>query len=633
MTTTVDTAILQAQAYASNIKDQADIAISEMKDDINNVGFTVVSFSGANLPAAPDIPDSLTAPTLSPVNLELPVEPDTAPEFVVISQIETGVAPTLSATAPTLTLPTLPSQAAEFTATVPDITTEFDFPVVPAALVDPFIAEPTLVEHTTPTAPTIALPSFDAVAPVDNITAPADLSAEMVAAYNDIRPAMVSTLSSHMDAWLTRHNPEYFTQLQRIEDQLEAYLAGGTGLSNDVEDAIYERAKDKEIAEARRNSRAAYANAAARGFTIPDGAAFSQDAKARQAASDNLARSANEIAIKQAEMEQANLQFAVTASTGLRNSALSAMLSYHGNLISINGQALDYAKSLVSAMVQVYNLTIQAYQAKLDAYRAEAQIYDTRVKAAMSYIELYKAEIDALQALTQVDRAKVDLYRSRIDALQSYADIYKTQVQTIVEQASLEKMKVDLFKTRVEAYVATVQGKRAEYDGYAAAMSGQEAQVRIYGAQVNAYNAELSGYRAKIDAQAAAIDAQATTNQALATRYKAELDAYSTVVDARGKKANLELDIQRAELNTFDSQVRAVTASVGLQAEVYRSQSQIILQNTQLEVETLIKNADMNVQRARVVAELGVSSAKVYEGMAGAALSGMNTLVAQTLAE
>ena len=45
---------------------------------------------------------------------------------------------------------------------------------LPAALVDPFIAEPTLVEHTTPTAPTIALPSFTAVAPV--ATAPAKVS-------------------------------------------------------------------------------------------------------------------------------------------------------------------------------------------------------------------------------------------------------------------------------------------------------------------------------------------------------------------------------------------------------------------------------------------------------------------------
>ena len=629
----VETQITQAQNYAASIKSQADVALAQMQSNINNIGFTLVSFSGANLPEAPEIPETLTAPVLSPVNLDLPTEPDTAPEFLPISPIDPGQVPTLTATSPTLTLPTLPSQAAEFTVTPPSITTDFTFPDLPAELVNPVILAPTLPDRTEPTAATVALPSFEAVAPTGDLTAPTDLAGQMVAAYNDIHPAMVATLSAHQDAWLSRHNPQFFTQLARIEDQLETYLAGGTGLSAAVEDAIYERAKDKDIAEARRVTRAAYANAAARGFTIPDGAAFSQDARARQAAADNLARSANEIAIKQAEMEQANLQFAVTTSTGLRQAMLSASLSYHSNLIGINGQALDYAKTVVGYVVEVYNLTVRAFGAKLEAYRAEAAVYDTRLRAALADLERYRVEIDALQALTNVDRAKVDVYRAQLGALETRAQIYRTQVQTIVEQASLEKMKIDLFRTRVDAYVATVQGKRAEYDGYNAAINGQEALVRIYGTQVDAWKAEIDGFRANIDAQAATIRAQAQTNDALATRYKAQLDAYSTVVDARGKKANLELDVQRAELNTFEAQTRATTETVRLQATVYESNARIVLKNTELEVETLLKNAQMVVDRAKTVAELGVASARVYEGMAGAALSGMNTLVASTLAE
>lgn len=629
----VETQITRAQGYASSIKLEADEAIAQMRNDINNIGFTLVSFTGANLPDAPDIPETLVAPTLSPVNLELPPEPTTAPEFLPISPIEPGTLPELTATAPTVTLPTLPNQAPEFNVTAPDITTEFTFPDLPAELVNPVIMAPTLPDRTEPTAPTIALPSFDGVAPTGDLTAPTDLAGQMVAAYNDVRPAMVATLSAHQDEWLARHNPRFFAQLARIEDQLETYLAGGTGLSADVEDAIYERAKDKENAEARRASRAAFANAAARGFTIPDGAAFSQDARARQAAADNLARSANEIAIKQAEMEQANLQFAVTTSTNLRQAALSASLTYHGNLISINGQALDYAKTVVANVVEVYNLTVRAYSAKLEAYRAEASVYDTRLKAALSALDVYRTEIAALQALTDVDRAKVDVYRAQLGALETRAQIYRTQVQTIVEQASLEKMKIDLFRTRVDAYVATVQGKRAEYDAYNAAINGQEALVRIYGTQVDAWKAKIDGFRASIDAQSATIRAQAQTNDALATRYRAELDAYSTVVDARGKKANLELDVQRAELNTFEAQTRATTETVRLQATVYESNARIILQNTQLEVETLIKNAMMVTERAKTTADLGAALAQVYQGMAASALSGMNTLVSQSLAE
>lgn len=630
---TVDTQITLAQQYVADTVASANAAISTMQNNINNIGFTLVSFGGANLPDAPDIPDALIAPTLSPVNLELPAEPDGALEFQDISPIEVGTTPTLNATAPTINLPSTPSQVAEFTETVPDITTDFDFPEPPAVLSNPIVAAPELTDHAVPTKPTIALPSFDAVAPIDNTAPPSDFAADFTAAYRDMYPAMVTALEERMDAALVRFNPQYHTQMAAIEAQLTRYLAGGTGLSGSVENAIYERAKGKELAEYRRTSRAAMEAAASNGFTIPHGAATAAQHRARQAAADNLARSANEIAIKQAEMEQANLQFAVTTSAALRNSALSAALAYHGNLIQINGQALTYAQAVLGAAIQVYNLTLEAFKAKLDAYRAEAQVYDTRVKAAMSYVELYKAEIDALQALTNVDRAKVDMYRSRIEAVTAYAQFYRTQVQTVVERASLEKLKVDLFRTKVEAYTATVQGKRAEYDGYAAALSGEEAKVRIYGTQVNAYSAELAGFKAKIEAQSEVVRSQALTNQARATQHKAVLDSYSTVVQARGEKARLELDIQRAELNAFDSQVKATVATVQLQADVYKSKASIILQNTQLEVETLIKNAQMTVERARVVAELGVSSAKVYEGMASSALAGMNTLVAQTLAE
>lgn len=629
----VNTVINEARAYVATTVDGADDAIDRMREDINNVGFTLVSFSGANLPDSPAIPAALVAPTLSPVNLDLPAEPDANLAFQDISAIEVGTSPTLTAVAPTINLPSTPSQVAEFTQTIPNITTDFDFPDPPAILSNPMVAAPVLTDHGVPLKPTIALPSFDAVAPVDNITAPGDLAGDFNAAYRDVYPGMVATLEAGMDSALLRFNPKYHTQLAAIEAQLTTYMEGGSGIPTAIENAIYERAKSKDMAEARRTGRAAIEAAASNGFTIPPGAATAGMHLARQAAADNLARSANEIAIKANDVLRDNLRFAVTTSASMRQWALSASLAYHGNLIQINGQALDYAKSILGAMVQVYNLSLEAYKARMDAYRAEAQVYDTRVKAAMSYVELYKAEIDALQALTNVDRAKVDMYRSQIDAVNAYAQFYRTQVQTVVEQASLEKLKVDLFRTNVEAYIATVQGKKAEYDGYSAALNGEEAKVRIYSAQVNAYSAELSGFKTSIEAQSEVIRAQALTNQARATQNKAKLDSYSTVVQARGEKARLELDVQRAELNAFDSQVKATIATVSLQADVYKAKSQIILENTKLEVETLIKNASMNIERARTVAELGISSAKVYEGMAGAALSGMNTLVAQTLAE
>lgn len=630
---TVETLTADARDYAGDIVDLATDAIGDMRADIANVGFTAIAFSGITLPTEPELPDPIEPPTLSPVNLELPSEPSTELELTPISPIEVGTAPVLTATAPTVNLPNLPTQLADFTETPPVIQTDYVFPEVPDELDNPLIAAPELGTYTAPTAPTIALPAFEGVAPTADLTAPTDLAGTLETNYRGAHPMFVSALQGQMDAMLASHNPLYHTQMARIEAQLQTYLEGGTGLSPEVETQIYERSRSRQSAEARRAADAAWEETASRGFTVPGGAVLAGLRRSRQAAADNNATASREIVVMQAEMEQKNLQFAVSTSAALRQAMLGAALSYHGNLVSLNGQAIEYARSVISSMVEVYNLNVRAFEARLNAYRAETAVYDARLKAALSYIDLYRAEIDAQQALVQIDQAKVALYRGRIDALQSLATVYKARVEAIVEQASLEKLKLDLFRTKVDARIALVQEKRAQYDGYQAAVQGEEAKVRIFSAQVGAYGQQVTGYRAQIEAQSEVVRAQALTNQARADQVKAVTDIYRTVAQVRGDKARTELQVQAQELNVFDSQTRATIATAELGATIYKTVADVVLKNAELEVDTLIKNADLNLGRTKTVGELGVASAQVYQGMASAALSGMNTLAAQTLAE
>lgn len=626
------TLINQAQSFAGKTRDEAVEALDRMRGDVSRIGFTTIGYAGVNLPDSPDIPDALVAPVLDPVDLTLPSEPADVTQFQDISPIEVGVIPELKATTPTLVLPTLPAPLAEFTQTAPEIATSFDLPTAPDAL-DIEILAPSLTDRAEPMAPTISLPSFDAIGPTADLTAPSDLAAQYVAAYRDMAPQFVTALEARMNAMLLQHNPRFHVQRAALDTQLERYLAGGTGLSADVEDAIYERAKDKEIAEARRTSRAAFANAAARGFTIPDGAAFSQDARARQAAADNLARSANEIAIKQAEREQQNLQWAVSQLTERHNSALSAALTYHGSLVALNGQALQAAQAILGAAVEVFNLSIRAFEARLGAYQAEAAVFDTRLKAAMSLRDLYESEIRALQALSEVDRTKVSLYKGKIEALEALAGVYKSRIEAVVQEANLERLKLDLHKSKIEAFAAQAQVKESEYRGYTAAISGQESLVRLYSAQVEAHNSVLAGARLRVDAQSEVVRATALTNQARATQDKAVMDRYSAVVDARARVATTQIESRRQIIQTWEAQARATIATAELQSTVYQSQVDAIIKDTALQIEVLIKGAELNLAQTKALATMGGATAKVYGDLSASALAGQNTLVSQTLQE
>ncbi len=622
--------ITAAQGYASTLLSGAQDAVSSAKQAIESVGYTVWGPVTVDMPPEPGTDIEIEIPEFTDVELEIPQDPGAAPTYQAISSIDAGYAPSLAAVRPVVTMPTKPNQLAAFTEAAPAINTNLEFPEPPSELSTPLGPAPTIVDRTEPTAPVVQLPAFTAIAPQLTETAPTGLDQVLASKYGAAAPQMISMINGYVDDMLTRYNPQYHTQMAALESQLTKYLQGGTGLNAAVEDAIYERSRSKQSAEANRVRDAAWGDAAARGFTLPTGALMSAVQTARQAAADNNAASAREIVVMQAEMEQKNLQFAVTTSANLRTTLLNATFMYMQNLTSINSQALDYAKSVVNALVETYNTAVKAFAAKLDAYKADAQVYEAKIRGALAVVELYKAEIDALQALVNVDRAKVEVYKARIDALQSYAQLYKAQVEAVLGRASLERLKMDLFGMKVQAYGAQVQAKNAEWQGYSASIEGETAKVRMYGAEVDAYGAQVTGYKAQIEAKSEVVRAQAMANQALSTQYAAKLQGYSALIAARGDVARTKLETQRTKLNAFQAQTQAAVASYQVRSEYYKSAAMVGIENAKLQMTNMTQNAQTMRDYGASLANLSSQLASVHGSMASAALSGMNSLAAET---
>jgi len=550
--TAAATLITEARSYAATMLADADAAVSSAISAVESVGAPMLSYSWAALPAQPTVLAAMVPPTLAGVTLDLPTQPTGSLVFQDIPAITTGASPEFTAVPPTPGSFSTPSQLAAFQATLPSIDLSASFPSAPSLIVP---EAPTMMDYVIPTAPTTVMPSFNGAKPADIGNAPSNLDTALNTAYHTAAPEFITMVNGYVDAELTKLNPEFHSQMGKIEAQISTYLAGGTGLNAAVEDAIYSRARSKNDAEARRVRDQSLNDAAARGFTMPTGAMLSSTQQARQAGADNNAKAAAEIVVMQAEMEQKNLQFAVTTSTGLRTAMVNATLGYMQNLISLNGQASAYAQSMVNALVETYNATVRAYSARLDGYKTEASVFQTLVQAALASIEVYKAEIQALSALTQVDMAKVNVYRARIDVLTSLTGMYKTQVEAAVSKASLERLKVDVFQAQVQAYSAQVSAKNAEWQGYTAQIAGDTAKVQAYGVQAQAYSSRVSGYKASIEAQASAVQAAATTNDARAKQYVATMEGYKTVVQAKGEVARTQLENQRQQVVSFQAAV------------------------------------------------------------------------------
>ena len=618
--------INDARSYAAEVLDSARTALDSAANQINSVGFAQPDLDLDPIDQQLPVPDLPDVPEFAGVELSLPADPGSAPAFQDIGTINTGDAPVLSASVPTLNLPSQPTPVASFTGTLPIIDTQVEFPEPPDQLINPLIAEPVIQDRAAPAKPDVVLPIFDAAAPVFSAVAPTDLRGEMERAYRDMSPTVTAVLEGQVDALIGKYCPRFHSGMEQMEAQLQRFLDGGTGFKPAVENAIYERTKDKALGEYRRTRDAAWADAAARGFTLPNGALMAAQMQARQSAADNLARAASDIAIKQAEIEQQNLQFAVTTSANLRTTIFNSALSYHQNLIQINGQVLDYAKTAVSLLVETFNTEVKAFSARLDAWRAEAAVFEVRLKGVLASIDLYKAEIDALQALTQVDMAKVNVFKARLEALDSLASVYRSRIDAIVTKANMQKLKLDLFQSQVQAYSAQVQAKNSEWQGYSAALGGEEVKARIFGTQVQAFGAEVNGWTAKINAQSEAVRAASLTNESRARQYEAAWRAYSAVVSAKGEVARTQLESDRQQLLAFQAKTQAQVSYAQTAATFYKARADVQVSYADMRLKAQLGQIDSMRNYQDVVSRLANTNAQLHSTVTTGALAGINSL-------
>lgn len=621
--------ISDARVYAGEVTREAERAMSDASAKISAIGYIIPNVEEVDVGDV-EGPEALgEAPSIVDRTLGLPEAPGVVPEFQDVGDIELGTQPQPRAQRPTFYMPVRPGSAPQFTKNPPTIKTDAKFPEPPPQLENPNIPDPDIPDRPMPVKPDINLPVFNGTVPTFTEEAPKDLPAQMRAIYDEVSPGMMATLEDWVWKFINKALPGYHEGMADIEAQIKRFFEGGTGFNPAVEDAIYERARDKGTAEYLRTERGAWAGAAARGFTIPDAAALAMNLQARQGLADNMGRQATDIVIKQAELEQANLQFAVTQSSNLRQWITQAALNYHQSLIQINGQALDYAKAVLSQIVTAYELALKAYMAKLDGLRAEAAVYETVMKGALALIDIYKAEIDALQAMTQVDIAKVNVLRARVDILQALANVYRTRVDAVVSEAELEKMKVELFGMEVNVFREQVNANNAEWNGYKAALDGNDSLAKVYLADVDADNQRLNGWKTGIDAQAKVLEVKVLANKALGDQHDSALRTYETVVRTRGEVAKTQIEVDKTKLSAWSAENQAKLGYASTNAEVYRTRATTMVHNASMRMQAQnLQQKSMESLQANI-ASLANSTARSFSAVASSALSGMNSVVSK----
>ena len=147
---------------------------------------------------------------------------------------------------------------------------------------------------------------------------------------------------------------------------IDTITNGGTGITPAVENQIWQRDRDRVIAEGARADSQTLLQFSQRGYSLPAGVMVKQLQANRFEQLAKLQAQSRDVAIKQADIEVENLRFAVDKAVSARLTALAA--------------AADYLRAVTGGFESAVRISNLEAQAKASLMAATADLYRARLQ-------------------------------------------------------------------------------------------------------------------------------------------------------------------------------------------------------------------------------------------------------------
>lgn len=515
-------------------------------------------------PDGPDAPPQLTVerPELQVIAWTSPAAPAVFTENLDVSDV---MPEPFDDDPPALLFPTAPVAFSEIAPDAPGINLVFEDPELTVSLP----AAPSLLSISVTPFSGLNLPTIDPDAvPELTVVAPSIREYTPGAQYTS---SLLTSLQ---------------TKLQDILDN------GGTGLDPDVENAIWDRGRERE-ARSRSDALKELDKMEEMGFALPSGVYL--DARLRITTESDYANRgvSREIMIKQAELAYAAFKDMLPVATNLEGQ----LITYSN---AVEQRLFESTKYATEAGIAIYNARVQAYAAYLDAYKTKIQIYEAQVRAEIARVDAYKAEIDAERAKAEVNTALVAQYEAQVRAALSAVDIYKARIDGIRIKADIEKTKIEAYGEQIRAYVAKINAYTAGVEGYRASIEAEGTKQKAYQSQVDAFVARVTAAAKQADIRIAAYRGRLDANLA-------QWDGYKASIAGEASKAQAISAYNQSLSAEYESEVRAVTSF----NEVLTKQWQVALDQAQRVTDIGVSAAKANSELYVTVRSLAMDAAKV----------------------
>lgn len=540
------------------------------------------SIAGLNLkyPTTPNITEIL------PDTIEFPYSPPTLDD-VEIADIDI---PDSNISLPNFLIPAAPTDAIpSFTDTAP-VEETLNIPVLEELNLPPI---PQLTQPTLPPEPVYETITFDGTRPSVQITPPDLTYIWNEAAYNsEARDALTTKL-------------------------VDGIANGGLILPPDVEQAIYDRARDRLQLDLSAKSDDALNDFASRGAPVPQGALVSRLMEIERQNTQALTDLSRDVLIRSSEIAYQSASEMIA-----RGLDLERLLTDHSN--SIQTRAFEASKLVKDFAVKKFELDIEHLKAELTKYQIDAQVYEARIRGEISKAELYRSILASRELSLRMQELTMRLYEAQVNAIRIRIEIYNAKIEGLKAKSQLYGYRVEGYKAKVSAYEALIGAVTAKYNLYQAQVAGEAEKVKLYSEQVDAHNAVLEGFKVKseIDVNRARFsveknDGKIKTFMALLDKHKAELQAATDKAEIQARNEGLKLSIYDGEIKTFATVADSLIES-------YKAKSQIQLGNAEVDIRYGELLARIETARAELKSSIAKAQGSIASQLAAAALTSVS---------
>lgn len=387
------------------------------------------------------------------------------------------------------------------------------------------------------------------------------------------------------------------TNLDLIKTRVAAMLAGGTGLTPAVEQALFDRANERIEADAARATDESFATWAGRGFDMPPGMQVEERNAAIEAGRIQVNTAGRDTLLQAATWEIENIRFAVTNGISLE----TQLMGLYNNEVERVFQAAKYR---VEADVSIYNAKVTLFGALNAAYQTKAQVFEALLKGELAKLEAFKAEIEAQQAIGQVNEQTVRIYVARLQGVANLIEVFKAQIGGAQAAIDAEKTKVQLYGEGVQAYAARVNADRTRFDAYKTQIEGETAKEGLLDVAARAFAATVEGYKAKASILS---DNQRVRIETL----NADTQRFTALVGAERDRVAADTDVVRSQVAAFQADITKYVAQLDDKTKLKQlniSKQEAAVRNIIAYYEVIVKEYDAALGRLEQESEVRVKA-------------------------